>query len=61
VSTSWAAAAGDGAARPSRRAPIATLQPQYNLLTRDIEFELVDVCRNEDIGILPWSPLAAAG
>lgn len=38
--------------------PIATLQPQYNLITRDIEFELVDVCRNEGIGILPWSPLA---
>ena len=38
--------------------PIVTLQPQYNLLVRDIEFELVDVCRNEDIGILPWSPLA---
>ncbi len=39
-------------------APIVTLQPQYNLITRDIEFELVDVCRNENIGILPWSPLA---
>jgi aryl-alcohol dehydrogenase-like predicted oxidoreductase len=38
-------------------APIVTLQPQYNLLVRDIEFELVDVCLNEDIGILPWSPL----
>jgi aryl-alcohol dehydrogenase-like predicted oxidoreductase len=39
-------------------APIVTLQPQYNLLVRDIEFELVDVCRAENIGILPWSPLA---
>jgi aryl-alcohol dehydrogenase-like predicted oxidoreductase len=38
--------------------PLVTLQPQYNLITRDIEFELVDVCRNEGIGILPWSPLA---
>jgi aryl-alcohol dehydrogenase-like predicted oxidoreductase len=38
--------------------PIATLQPQYNLIARDIEFELVDVCANEGIGILPWSPLA---
>ena len=38
-------------------APVVTLQPQYNLLVRDIEFELVDVCRNENIGILPWSPL----
>ncbi|OLF18050.1 aldo/keto reductase [Actinophytocola xanthii] len=38
-------------------APVVTLQPQYNLLVRDIEHELVDVCRNEGIGILPWSPL----
>jgi aryl-alcohol dehydrogenase-like predicted oxidoreductase len=37
--------------------PIVTLQPQYNLLVREIEFELVDVCENENIGILPWSPL----
>jgi aryl-alcohol dehydrogenase (NADP+) len=39
-------------------APIVTLQPQYNLLVRDIELEIVDVCHNEGIGILPWSPLA---
>ena len=45
-------------ARSGGRPPIATLQPQYNLLARDIELELVDVCGNEGIGILPWSPLA---
>jgi aryl-alcohol dehydrogenase-like predicted oxidoreductase len=45
-------------ARSSHLAPIVTLQPQYNLLVRDIEFELIDVCRNEGVGILPWSPLA---
>jgi aryl-alcohol dehydrogenase-like predicted oxidoreductase len=38
-------------------APIVTLQPQYNLLQRAVEFELVQVCVNEHIGILPWSPL----
>ncbi|MFC0007575.1 aldo/keto reductase [Micromonospora siamensis] len=38
-------------------APIVTLQPQYNLLVREIEFEIVPVCENENIGILPWSPL----
>lgn len=38
-------------------APIVTLQPQYNLLQRGIEFELTQVCVNEHIGILPWSPL----
>lgn len=45
-------------ARSGGRAPIVTLQPQYNLLVRDIEFELVQVCGNENIGMLPWSPLA---
>jgi aryl-alcohol dehydrogenase-like predicted oxidoreductase len=45
-------------ARSGGRPPIVTLQPQYNLLVRDIEFELVEVCGNENIGILPWSPLA---
>lgn len=38
-------------------APIVTLQPQYNLLQRNVEFELTQVCINENIGILPWSPL----
>ncbi|MFB6395571.1 aldo/keto reductase [Polymorphospora lycopeni] len=37
--------------------PVVTLQPQYNLLARDVEFELVPVCEQEGIGILPWSPL----
>jgi aryl-alcohol dehydrogenase (NADP+) len=45
-------------ARSAGRPPTLTLQPQYNLLVRDIEFELVEVCANENIGILPWSPLA---
>jgi aryl-alcohol dehydrogenase-like predicted oxidoreductase len=33
------------------------LQPLYNLLDRSIEWELVPVCINEGIGIIPWSPL----
>jgi len=36
---------------------LATLQPQYNLLAREIEWELVPACRREGIGMLPWSPL----
>lgn len=34
-----------------------SLQPLYNLLDRDIEMGLVDVCRNEGLGIITWSPL----
>jgi aryl-alcohol dehydrogenase-like predicted oxidoreductase len=38
-------------------APVVSLQPQYNLLQRAVEFELTQVCVNERIGMLPWSPL----
>jgi aryl-alcohol dehydrogenase-like predicted oxidoreductase len=34
-----------------------SLQPQYNLLAREIEWELVPVCLEERIGIVPWGPL----
>jgi aryl-alcohol dehydrogenase-like predicted oxidoreductase len=34
-----------------------TLQPQYNLLVRDIELEIVDACLDAGMGLLPWSPL----
>jgi aryl-alcohol dehydrogenase-like predicted oxidoreductase len=37
--------------------PPVTLQPQYNLLVRDIEHELVPASLDADIGLLPWSPL----
>lgn len=38
-------------------APV-TLQPQYNLLVRDIEHEIVPSCLDVGMGLLPWSPLA---
>ena len=34
-----------------------TLQPQYNLLSREIEWEVVPACLAEGLGLLPWSPL----
>lgn len=33
------------------------LQPQYNLLCRATEYELLDVCAREGLGVIPWSPL----
>lgn len=35
----------------------SSLQPQYNLLTRATEFELIPLCLAEDIAVIPWSPL----
>jgi aryl-alcohol dehydrogenase-like predicted oxidoreductase len=34
-----------------------TLQPQYNLLAREIEWEVVPACQESGLGLLPWSPL----
>jgi aryl-alcohol dehydrogenase-like predicted oxidoreductase len=44
-------------ARAEGFAPVVSLQPQYNLLSREIEWELVPCCTDEGIAILPWSPL----
>jgi aryl-alcohol dehydrogenase-like predicted oxidoreductase len=38
--------------------PPVTLQPQYNLLVRGIEHEVVPACLDGGLGLLPWSPLA---
>jgi len=37
-------------------APVS-LQPQYSLLVREIEFEIVPACLDAGMGLLPWSPL----
>lgn len=37
--------------------PFTCLQPLYNLLDRELEWELMPVCLNEGVGIIPWSPL----
>lgn len=44
-------------ARHSGWEPFSALQPQYNLLCRFPEWELLPVCRNEGVAVLPWSPL----
>jgi aryl-alcohol dehydrogenase-like predicted oxidoreductase len=35
-----------------------TLQAQYSLLIREMEYELVPLCLDQGLGILAWSPLA---
>jgi aryl-alcohol dehydrogenase-like predicted oxidoreductase len=39
--------------------PPVTVQPQYSLLARAIEWEVVPACQAEGLGLLPWSPLAS--
>lgn len=35
-----------------------TMQNHYNLMYREEEREMIPLCREEKIGVLPWSPLA---
>jgi aryl-alcohol dehydrogenase (NADP+) len=39
-------------------ARFVSMQPQYNLVYREEEREMLPLCRNEGIGVIPWSPLA---
>src|SRR5919112_566526 len=40
-------------------APFVSLQPQYSLVERSIEIEVLPFCRAAGIGVLPWGPLGA--
>jgi len=35
-----------------------TMQPHYNLLYREEEREMLPLCLDQGVGVLPWSPLA---
>jgi 1-deoxyxylulose-5-phosphate synthase len=38
--------------------PFVTMQNHYNLVYREEEREMLPLCREEGIGVIPWSPLA---
>jgi aryl-alcohol dehydrogenase-like predicted oxidoreductase len=40
-------------------APFISLQPQYSLVERSIETEILPFCRAAGLGTLPWGPLGA--
>jgi aryl-alcohol dehydrogenase-like predicted oxidoreductase len=40
-------------------APFVSLQPQYSLVERTVELELLPFCRAAGLGVLPWGPLGA--
>jgi aryl-alcohol dehydrogenase-like predicted oxidoreductase len=44
-------------ARELNAAGPITLQPQYSLLSREIEWEIVPAAADAGLGLLPWSPL----
>jgi aryl-alcohol dehydrogenase-like predicted oxidoreductase len=54
----WHLAKALGIAALHNWEPFVSLQPEYSLITRDIERELLPLCIEENLAVLPWSPLA---
>ncbi len=52
---SWAVATQDR----EGWAPFVSLQPQYSLVERSVEVEILPFCRAAGIGVIPWGPLGA--
>jgi aryl-alcohol dehydrogenase-like predicted oxidoreductase len=55
--TGWQLTKAVHLARALNLAEPVTLQPQYNLLVREIEWEIVPAVLDVGMGLLPWSPL----
>ena len=53
--TGWQIATAAGLA--AGRFPLVSMQPQYNLLVREVEWEIIPASVNAGLGVLPWSPL----
>ncbi|MDI8746143.1 aldo/keto reductase, partial [Salmonella enterica subsp. enterica serovar Montevideo] len=39
-------------------APFVTMQDHYNLIYREEEREMLPLCWQEGVAVIPWSPLA---
>jgi aryl-alcohol dehydrogenase-like predicted oxidoreductase len=55
--TGWQLTKAVHVARALGLAQPVTLQPQYSLLVREIEWEIVPAALDAGLGLLPWSPL----
>jgi aryl-alcohol dehydrogenase-like predicted oxidoreductase len=58
VPNAWKVAKANEVARQRGYEPFKLAQPRYNLIDREIEGPYLDMCREYDIGVVPWSPLA---
>lgn len=54
----WQFAKAQHTAAANGWTPFVTMQLQYNLLYREEEREMLPLCVDSGVGVLPWSPLA---
>ncbi|MDQ7906214.1 aldo/keto reductase [Phytohabitans sp. ZYX-F-186] len=54
----WQFARAQEVARANGWTPFVAMQNHYNLLYREEEREMLPLCLDEGVGVIPWSPLA---
>ena len=54
----WRFAKAQYTARANGWTPFVSMQNYYNLLYREEEREMIPLCADEGVGLIPWSPLA---
>jgi aryl-alcohol dehydrogenase-like predicted oxidoreductase len=54
----WRFAKMQHAAERHNWTKFVSMQPQYNLLYREEEREMLPLCLDQGVGVIPWSPLA---
>jgi len=54
----WQIAEADWIARTEHLTRFVSAQNQYNLLERDLEYEVIPACERYGVGVLPYFPLA---
>jgi aryl-alcohol dehydrogenase (NADP+) len=54
----WQLALSLGVSERAGLARYDCVQPRYNLLYREIETELIPLCQDQGIGVIPYNPLA---
>jgi aryl-alcohol dehydrogenase-like predicted oxidoreductase len=54
----WQFAKGQHAAEAAGGTTFVSMQNHYNLVYREEEREMIPVCLDQGVGVIPWSPLA---
>ncbi len=54
----WQFAKAQAMARAHHWTPFVSMQPELSLLYREEEREMLPLCQDQGVGVIPWSPLA---
>ena len=54
----WQIAKAQGICQKEALAPIAVIQPMYNLVKRTAEIEILPMAQSEKLGVIPYGPVA---